>query len=156
MTTDRPNILYIFTDEHSAQAMSCSENPTAVRTPEMDKLAARGVRFSRAYCSQPLCTPSRATMLTGVMPHTHGATTNGPNLATYTPGVIEGRWPMLGRVFADAGYRTAWLGKWHVPCPIHLKDAHGFQSGRRTRRYPANWPPGWARTMGRSWPCSRS
>lgn len=58
---ERPNILYIMTDQQTANAMSCAGN-TDLRTPNMDKLAERGIRFTNAYCSMPLSGPSRGAM----------------------------------------------------------------------------------------------
>ena len=72
-----PNILYIFTDQQSATAMSCAGNPE-IHTPALDRLAATGMRFDRAYCTYPLCTPSRASMFSGRMPHEVGITENSP------------------------------------------------------------------------------
>ncbi len=63
----RPNIIYIFTDQQTASAMSCSGN-TDLHTPNMDKLAKNGVRFVNAYCTSPLSGPSRAAMFTGHFP----------------------------------------------------------------------------------------
>ncbi len=64
---DRPNILFILTDQQSATMMSCAGNEY-VRTPAMDRLATEGVRFERAYCSNPVCVASRFSLMTGLMP----------------------------------------------------------------------------------------
>ena len=74
-TPRRPNIIYIMTDQHWAGAMSCAGN-TDLSTPAMDALAARGVRFTNAYCSFPLSGPSRAAMFTGLMPSESGVVEN--------------------------------------------------------------------------------
>lgn len=71
----RPNIVYIMTDQQSANAMSCAGNKD-VRTPNMDRLAARGVRFDNVYCALPLSGPSRASMFTGYMPAEIGMAEN--------------------------------------------------------------------------------
>ena len=63
---ERPNIIYIFTDQHSAQALSCMGNDD-VSTPNIDRLADAGVLFTRAYCSAPLSGPSRTSMFTGFL-----------------------------------------------------------------------------------------
>ena len=73
---ERPNILYIMTDQQTANAMSCAGN-TDLRTPNMDKLAERGIRFTNAYCSMPLSGPSRSAMFTGYMPGEVGLLENG-------------------------------------------------------------------------------
>ena len=117
----RPNILYIFTDQQSARMMSCTGNPW-VQTPGMDSIAERGMRFKRAYCSYPLCTPSRAGMFTGRFPHEVGVHRNG------VPIDPAFRDLELGHVMSRAGYECAYGGKWHVP-QIALPDngEHGFR-----------------------------
>lgn len=73
---ERPNILYIMTDQQTATAMSCAGNEN-VQTPNIDKLAAHGVRFTNAYCALPLSGPSRASMFTGHTPGEIGMEKNG-------------------------------------------------------------------------------
>lgn len=124
---NRPNILFIFTDQQTAGAMSVAGN-TNLATPNMDALAASGVRFSLAYCAHPLCIPSRSTMMTGVMPHTHSVTTNRGVSEKYAAGVASGRWPMLGQLLSDGGYQTGYFGKWHLPVSEDAKALHGFSS----------------------------
>ena len=106
--TDRPNILLISTDQQSSSAISCAGNQD-LRTPNMDLLAAEGVRFSRAYCTHPLCAPARSSYVTGRMPHETGVTSNKDPLR----GALHGQ--TLGRLLGGAGYRCALAGKWHVP-----------------------------------------
>ncbi|MCU0229477.1 MAG: sulfatase-like hydrolase/transferase, partial [Bryobacterales bacterium] len=103
---ERPNILLILTDQQTHNAMSCAANPW-LRTPAMDALAARGVRFSAAYCTYPVCSPSRGSIFTGRMPHETGVRLNGQSIRQ---GVAH-----LGEVFRAAGYETAYGGKWHLP-----------------------------------------
>ena len=117
---DRPNILYIFTDQQYAGAMSCAGNPD-LRTPAMDRLAGEGVRFDRAYCSYPLCTPSRAGMFTGMMPHQAGVTDNDMRISP----ALRPR--ELGPVLSAAGYECLYGGKWHVP-EIAMPEGHGFRT----------------------------
>lgn len=102
----RPNILFVFTDQQTRNAMSAVGNPW-VRTPHMDSLARNGVLFQNAYCTSPVCTPSRASLVTGRMPHETGVEWNDIPIP---PG-----FPTLGDVFREAGYETVWAGKWHVP-----------------------------------------
>ncbi|WP_162606025.1 sulfatase [Jiangella aurantiaca] len=104
----RPNVLVILTDQQFAGAMSCAGNPD-LSTPAMDALASAGVRFQNAYCAQPLCSPSRASMMTGLMPHQTGVTGN----AAAMDDTLRKR--QLGYLFADAGYDCAYGGKWHLP-----------------------------------------
>ena len=76
MAAQRPNIIYIMTDQQTATAMSCIGN-TDLNTPNIDRLAAAGVTFTNAYCSSPLSGPSRASMFTGYMAHELGVERNG-------------------------------------------------------------------------------
>ena len=117
--TDKPNIVFLFTDQQCADAMSCAGSPH-LRTPAMDRLAAMGVRFENAYCSYPLCVPSRMSMLTGRMPHELGMYAN-----CFETQQALGR-PTLGTLFRDAGYETHWTGKWHLTIPEAAHDEHGF------------------------------
>ena len=76
----RPNVLLITTDQQAALAVGAAGNPD-LSTPAMDALGERGVRFERAYCTFPLCTPSRASLYTGRMPHEVGADYNNKPIA---------------------------------------------------------------------------
>ena len=105
---DRPNILFITTDQQYAGAMSCAGNPD-LHTPHMDSLAETGVRFTRAYCSHPLCGPQRASIMTGLYPSENGAMYNTMPIHTELKGQT------LGNFLANAGYDGALSGKWHVP-----------------------------------------
>ena len=71
MTPKRPNILLIMSDNHSAEMLACHGNPE-VQTPHLDKLAAEGMQFQQAYCVNAMCSPCRASVLTGLMPSEHG------------------------------------------------------------------------------------
>jgi iduronate 2-sulfatase len=106
MRTDRPNILFIISDQHRHDYTGCYGHPT-VKTPNIDRLAATGVRFNNAYCQQPLCGPSRGSILTGTYTHTCNMWTHG------TESVLPDM-PTMGTVFREAGYRTAAFGKVHV------------------------------------------
>ena len=115
----RPNVLWICTDQQFAGAMSCAGNDH-IQTPAMDRVADSGVRFSNAYCANPICAPSRASMLTGRMPSQVGVSENDDRIDE------EYREDELGRLFDDAGYDCAYAGKWHVPDIRHVDDGHGF------------------------------
>lgn len=118
---DRPNIVYIFTDQQSGSAMSCAGNPD-LRTPAMDSLAREGVLFENAYVTQPLCTPCRASMFTGMMPHECGAPKNGMAIRE------DLRSRELGRVLQDSGYECLYGGKWHIPQgAMPPQNDHGFR-----------------------------
>jgi arylsulfatase A-like enzyme len=115
----RPNILYIFTDQQSADAMSAAGNP-CLHTPAMDRIAAAGVRFDRAYTAFPLCIPARMAMFTGRMPHELGVNVNCRQSETPPPAA------MLGRLMGDAGYACHYVGKWHLTVPEAAREVHGF------------------------------
>ncbi len=104
---DRPNLLFIFTDQQRYDSLGCYGNPD-IHTPNLDALAAESLLFERAYVTQPVCTPSRATLMTGVYPHTHGCVNNDMHLTEEIPTLPE----MLSD--ANANYRTAYMGKWHL------------------------------------------
>lgn len=105
---ERPNIIYIFTDQHTATAMSCAGNPD-VHTPNLDRLAAAGIMFQNAYCTAPLSGPSRGSMFTGRYPDAVGLSVNGAPL----PDSLQAQ--TLGTLVKNAGYECAYGGKWHVP-----------------------------------------
>ena len=111
-----PNVLLIMTDQQSAGALSCAGN-AHLRTPNMDALAAAGVRFARSYCGSPVCGPSRACLLTGRLPHETGVLHN-----SQPP---EPSFPSLGELFQRAGYDTGWSGRWHFP--KHGPELRGFE-----------------------------
>ena len=115
----RPNILYIMTDQQHAGMMSCAGNPW-VKTPAMDSLAARGVRFERAYSSNPVCMPARTSMMTGRYPSHFQMRGNGP--APVPEAALNSA---LGNLFRNAGYQTAFGGKTHWPAPM-TPESIGF------------------------------
>jgi choline-sulfatase len=108
-SAERPNILLIITDQQHAKMMSCAGNPH-LKTPAMDRLAARGVRFERAYCGNPVCVPSRFSMMTGVLPSRIGMEKNGQ--AVVSDQILA---HAMGNVFRDQGYATVYGGKVHLP-----------------------------------------
>lgn len=110
----RPNVLLIMTDQHRADLMTCAGNEL-VPTPNMDRIAARGVRFENAYCPYPVCVASRMSLLTGLYAHSTGAIDNRDRL--------DWRYRTLAYHFAEGGYLPALIGK------MHFNDAHkhGFE-----------------------------
>lgn len=108
------------TDQQSADAMSCTGNPY-LHTPAMDRLAASGLRFDTAYAAYPLCVPARTAMFCGRMPHELGIFSNVPESEASCP------YPMLGKQLAGAGYRTPYVGKWHITVPENAHHQHGFE-----------------------------
>lgn len=119
---DQPNILVIMTDQQSGESLGCLRRDGHLHTPHMDALVADGTRFTRAYAVNPLCLPMRTCMMTGRYPHEIGVLTNGDRL--HTPEAHT----FLGKVFRDAGYTTAYFGKWHVPLSGSRNDLHGFDT----------------------------
>lgn len=101
------NVLFLMTDEHNARIMGCAGDPV-VKTPTLDALAARGVRFSAAYCQNPICVPSRVSLVSGRMASNVGVFQNSASATMKYENITT-----LADVFGQAGYRTAWFGKTH-------------------------------------------
>jgi arylsulfatase A-like enzyme len=109
--TKKPNILFIMTDQQHAGMMSCAGNEW-LSTPAMDSLARDGIRFERAYCTNPVCVPSRTSMATGVMSCRLGAPNNGPGMNAKIPAEVSNH--SLGMIMKRAGYDTFHGGKVHM------------------------------------------
>jgi uncharacterized sulfatase len=116
----RPSFVLIMTDTQATNVIGAYGHPE-MQTPCIDRLAGEGIQFQHAYTSCPVCTPARAGLFTGIYPHSAGPWTNnlplGDNIKT------------MGQRFADAGYRTAYTGKWHL-------DGHDYFG-------TGICPPGW-------------
>lgn len=102
--TDRPNILFIMTDDHSSNAMSCYGSKVN-QTPNLDRIAKEGMRFDDCFVTNSICTPSRATILTGKYSHLNGV----PVFNTF-----DGNQPTVAKYLQAAGYYTGMIGKWHL------------------------------------------
>ena len=102
----RPNIVYIMTDDHTAQMMSCYGH-SPIQTPNLDRLAHEGVRFTNSFVANSLSGPSRACMLTGKFSHKNGFTNN-------EHGIFDGSQQTMPKLMQQAGYQTAIIGKWHL------------------------------------------
>ena len=113
----RPNLLILIGDDHAAGTLGVDGDPRRA-TPHLDALARQGVRFDRAYCNSPLCTPSRASLITGRLPHAAGVT----RLTTPLPADAL----TLGAWLGDLGYDTAAYGKMHFNADHGGDDRHGF------------------------------
>jgi len=126
----KPNLLVIVTDQQHSRMMGCAGNPW-VRTPAIDSLAATGTRFERAYCTNPVCVPSRFSMFTGQMPSHIGMWGNGKpsEEAKAEPFEQAG----IGWRLREAGYETVYGGKVHLP--LKLKpEGLGFTDLTRDER----------------------
>ena len=118
----RPNIIFICTDQQQAGMMSCAGNKY-LNTPAMDSLAATGVRFEKAYCTNPVCLPSRYSLMTGRMPGELGIRDNVVNWLEAVPEEITENTP--GWLLRNAGYDVGYGGKVHLPKGMH-PEAMGF------------------------------
>jgi len=118
MADTRPNILFIMADDHAAHAMSCYGSRIN-HTPHLDRIAAEGMRLNNCFCTNSICTPSRATILAGTYNHINGCTTLS------TP--MDNRLLTFPKLLQQSGYQTAIFGKWHLGigpahCPTGFDD----------------------------------
>ena len=128
--TRPPNILLIQADQHRYDCLGASGHPL-LRTPALDRLAAEGVRFARAYCPIPVCVPARNSLITGAWPSRHGVIANwGTEVAFPTQQAL----PTYTQALQDNGYWLAHVGKWQVH-PKRGPEAYGFAQHARSREY---------------------
>jgi choline-sulfatase len=128
---DRPNILFIMTDQQHANMMSCMGNKW-LKTPAIDRLAASGIRFERAFASNPVCVPSRFSLQTGLMPSAIGMGQNEDSAqAAVTETMVR---QSLGRLFHNAGYETVYGGKVHLPSKMKGIANLGYRNLTSNRR----------------------
>jgi arylsulfatase A-like enzyme len=102
---ERPNVIVVLTDDQRWDAMGCAGHPH-LKTPRMDQLAAEGIYFQNAFCTTSLCSPSRASILSGLYAHSHGVVNN----FTEYPADLAS----FPRQLQKTGYKTAYIGKWHM------------------------------------------
>ncbi|MCP4640448.1 MAG: sulfatase-like hydrolase/transferase [bacterium] len=106
----RPNVLVLMTDQMQGRVL----DPDHVcQTPNFDRLAARGVRFTRVHTSNAVCSPARASLMTGLLPHSHGVT-QVTHCTFDDESVLRTDRPHWAQQLSEAGYRTGYFGKWHV------------------------------------------
>ncbi len=136
---DKPNLIVIHTDEHNFRTLSCyqellSEEQAFVwgkgnnsKTPNIDKIAHQGAISTSYYCASPVCTPSRASLVTGLYPQATGAPKNGLH--------IREDIPTFATILRDEGYATSYVGKWHLAG--HEKYTFGikYKAGFEDNRY---------------------
>lgn len=104
----RPNIVYIMADDHAEQAISAYGHPISklAPTPNIDRIAKEGVLFRNNFCTNSICGPSRAVVLTGKFSHVNGFKMNGNR--------FDGNQQTFPKLLQKAGYKTAVIGKWHL------------------------------------------
>lgn len=119
------NVVFILTDNQGAWTLGCYGNPD-IRTPHIDRLAAGGLRFNRALSSNPVCSPTRATFLTGLMPSQHGVHSFLDPKFMMGPEAYNtlAEFRSLGEILHDAGYACGLSGKWHLGA--NLTPSEGF------------------------------
>jgi arylsulfatase A-like enzyme len=109
---DRPNVVLIMTDQQRYDSLACNGNKFVV-TPELDTLAEQGARFTKCFTPFPVCTPARASMWTGVYPHTHGVIENVYGIDNAMASVARVSTTVFD-LLRERGYVTAYFGKWHL------------------------------------------
>jgi choline-sulfatase len=109
-----PNVLFILSDDQGPWAMRCAGNADII-TPELDRLAADGMRFTHFFCTSPVCSPARASLMTGEIPSRHGVHDwiRAGNMGAERIDYLAGQ-RLLTDDAADAGYRCGLVGKWHL------------------------------------------
>ena len=128
--TQRPNILFLITDQQRADWLGCYGHPV-LKTPNIDRIAARGMRFENFQVASPVCMPNRATLLTGRYPSLHGLRYNGCVLPENANTFVD--------LLAGAGYHTAAIGK------SHLQPFTGMPPTNKSAEEVASMPEAWRR-----------
>jgi len=126
----RPNVVFIITDNQSDWTLGCYGNED-IRTPNIDRLAAEGIRFANSYCVNSVCSPSRATFLTGLIPSQHG-------VHSYLGGekpdaqlgedayCVISEFANLPRILSDEGYTCGLSGKWHLGDSMKAQEGFSY------------------------------
>lgn len=124
---DRPNVVIIFCDDLGYGDLGCYGHPT-IATPQLDRMAAEGMRFTQFYSAAPVCTPSRAALLTGRLPIRSGMCSSSRRvLFPDSKGGLPDSELTIAELLKSHGYSTACIGKWHLGhLPEYLPTRHGF------------------------------
>ncbi len=144
----RPNILWICADQQRYDTIGALGHP-GVSTPNLDALAHEGVAFERAYCQSPICTPSRASFLTGMYPSSIRVTRNGNPVFPEFP-------PLISKTLSDAGYECGLIGKLHLTSAygrIERRADDGYSTWQYSHAARDDWATGhdyadWVRAKG--------
>ena len=115
---NRPNILMFLPDGMQAQVVRPGHD---CQTPSFDRLAERGIRFNRAHTPLPTCSPARASLMTGLLPHNHGVL-QVEHCVDDDQCVLRTRHPHWAQRLSEVGYRTGYFGKWHIERTNRLED----------------------------------
>lgn len=150
MAAERPNILWICTDQQRYDTIRALGNPH-INTPSIDKLVGEGVSFTQAYAQSPVCTPSRAAFLTGRYPRTTKCRQNGQAMPPNEK--------LISRLFADAGYTCGLAGKLHLAtCAngvVETRIDDGYEVFHWSHHPQPDWPENaytqWLHSKGTSW-----
>ena len=119
----RPNVLFVLTDDQGAWALGCAGN-TEIRSPNLDRMAREGIRFDSFFCTSPVCSPARASILTGRIPSQHGvhdflhfqpetSSGHGRKIPADSVAFLDGM-STYAEILAGLGYNTCLSGKWHL------------------------------------------
>ncbi len=130
--SEKRNIVFIISDQHRADHLSCAGN-VVIKTPNLDKLASEGVRFTSAYVANPICMPNRASIFTGLYPNMHGARSAGMNLPMDIPTFTE--------TLLKNDYHTIQIGKLHLQFMLQpfVKEARSYEFGAAWMRKDEGW-----------------
>ena len=119
----RPSLLMFLWDQMPFAAMGCHGHP-AIQSPNLDRLAARGIDFREAYTPSAICSPARASLMTGLLPHQHGLVSNATD--GHGAPFLDPERPTFARQLQAAGYRTGYVGQ----------GSPGPSDEERARRHP--------------------
>ncbi|MCB1122039.1 MAG: sulfatase-like hydrolase/transferase, partial [Verrucomicrobiae bacterium] len=114
--TRKPNLVFLFSDQQSWDYLGAS-GLSGVQTPHLDRLASQGARFDQCVSNCPVCTPYRGMLMTGRHPLHNGAYANDL-------GIVRGQGATFAETLSDAGYDTAYIGKWHLQGGLRNKPVY--------------------------------
>ena len=117
----RPNILFIMTDDQAWNLLGNNDRYDFLNTPHLDNLSENGMVFNNSFVTTSLCSPSRACFLTGCYAHTNGVFINGSNDPLPQA-------PNIGELLRNSGYKTAFIGKWHMDKHSNPRDGWDYLS----------------------------